>query len=96
MIWNSYVGFLCAIAKHVTVREQRFEEMLDMLDPVLGRDDVREALECCNADAVWLRLYKKSRQSGGGERSGSGLAHRAHGFAGRLPVGKAHWQFVRV
>jgi hypothetical protein len=96
MIWNSLVSFLCAIAKHVTVREERFEEMLDMLDPVLRRNDVREALKCCNADAVWLRLYKKSRQSGGEERSGSGNTARAHGLVGRLPVGRAHWQFERV
>jgi hypothetical protein len=96
MIWNSLVGLLCAIAEHVTVREERFEEMLDILDPVLGRADVREALECCNADAVWLRLYKKRKQSAGGERTGADLAAKAHVIVGRLPVGKPHWQFVRV
>jgi hypothetical protein len=96
MIWNSLVGLLCAIAEHVTVREERFEEMLDILDPVLGRADVREALECCNTDAVWLRLYKKRKQSAGGERTGADLAAKAHVIVGRLPVGKPHWQFVRV
>ena len=54
MIWNSLILLLCAIAKHVTVRDERFEEILDMLDPVLARSDVREALECSNADTVWL------------------------------------------
>jgi hypothetical protein len=96
MIWNSLVGLLCSIAKHVTIREERLEEMLDVLDPVLGRADVRQALECCNADAVWLRLYKKGRQNSGAERSDSGLAVRAHVFVGKLPVGKSHWQFVWV
>jgi hypothetical protein len=61
MIWNSLVSLMCAIAKHVTVRDERFEEMLDKLDPVLARSDVREALEYSNADAVWLRLYNKQQ-----------------------------------
>jgi hypothetical protein len=96
MIWNSLVGLMCVIMKHVTVREERLEEILSMLDPVLERSDVREALECCNADAVWLRLYKKNKQSAGGERTGLGPAAKALGVIGKLPVGKPHWEFVRV
>jgi hypothetical protein len=89
MIWKSLASLLCAVASHVTVREERFEEMLDMLDPVLARGDVRAAMEKCNADAVWLRLYKKSLQSGDVKMAGTKLF-------GNVPVGKPHWNFIRV
>lgn len=95
MIWNSLVNLLCTIAQFVTVGEARFDEMLDMLDPVLGTDRVYQALEYCNADAVWLRMYKKSRQSAN-EHAVSVGALKGFTSAGRLPVGKAEWQFVRV
>lgn len=95
MIWNSLISLLCAIAKHVTVREERFEEMLDMLDPVLARSDVREALEHSNADAVWLRLYKKQQQTGRGQQISSDASTKARGLLGKTPVGKSHWKFVR-
>lgn len=87
MIWKSLVGLLCAIARHVVVREDRFDEMLDMLDPVLEVNEVRLALEQSNADALWLRLYKKGLEDG---RVGDG-AERMKG-----PVGKPEWGFVRV
>jgi hypothetical protein len=96
MIWNSTVFLLCAIAKHVTVRDERFEEMLDMLDPVLARSDVREALEYSNADAVWLRLYKKQQRSNKEQQTISNASTKTHGLLGRIPVGKSHWQFVRL
>jgi hypothetical protein len=89
MIWNSLTHLLCAIASRVTVRDLRFEEMLNMLDPVLLRSDVRAAMEKCNADAVWLRLYKKSLQNGGEKTAAAGLV-------GRIPAGKPHWHFVQV
>ncbi|EFQ85332.1 hypothetical protein PTT_19756 [Pyrenophora teres f. teres 0-1] len=92
MIWSSLVGLLCSIAKNVTVREERFEDMMNMLDPVLARSDVREALECANADAVWLRLYKQSQR---GSSDDVGMT-TAHIITGNLPVGKPHWNFVRV
>jgi hypothetical protein len=96
MIWNSLVGLLCAIARNVTIRDERFEETLDMLDPVLARSDVREALEYSNADAVWLRLYKKRQQTIKGGQTSSDASAKAHGSLGKIPVGKPHWQFVRV
>jgi hypothetical protein len=82
MIWNSLVGLLCAVAAHVTIRDERFDEVLEILDPVLERDDVRSKLEVCNADAVWLKLYKK------GKVPEMGVA------MDKLPVGK--WQFVKI
>jgi hypothetical protein len=80
MIWDSLVSLLCAIAVHVAMDEERFEQILDVLEPVLERGDVRDALETCNADAVWLRMYRR------GKKEGMGMDER--------PVGK--WQFVEV
>ena len=96
MIWNSLILLLCAIAKHVTVRDERFEEILDMLDPVLARSDVREALECSNADTVWLRLYKKQKQTEKVQQTRSDVSEMAHGLLSKIPAGKSHWQFVRL
>ena len=92
MIWNSLVGLLCNISKNVTLREERFEDTMDMLDPVLAQSHVREKLECANADAVWLRLYKKSQYESSDE---IGLK-KVQALIGKLPVGKLHWHFVRV
>ncbi|CAN9339128.1 unnamed protein product [Alternaria alternata] len=96
MIWNSLILLLCAIARHVTVRDERFEEILDMLDPVLARSDVREALECSNADTVWLRLYKKQKQTEKVQQTRSDASEMAHGLLSKIPTGKSHWQFVRL
>ncbi|USP77608.1 hypothetical protein yc1106_04882 [Curvularia clavata] len=100
MIWNSLIRLLCAIAKHVTTRAERFEEMLDILDPVLERSDVRKALECSNADAVWLRLYKKGRRQGNREQSAiatsTSAATQTQRMLGKVPIGKPHWHFVRI
>ncbi|KAG9189295.1 hypothetical protein G6011_06163 [Alternaria panax] len=96
MIWNSLVRLLCAIAKHVTVRDERFENMLDMLDPILARSDVREALECSNADAVWLRLHRRQQQTDKGQQTSSEASNSAYGLLSKIPTGKPHWQFVRL
>jgi hypothetical protein len=85
MIWNSLVGLLCVIVEHVTIRDERFDEVLDMMDPVLQREDVKRAMERCNADAVWLRLYTKELAKGG-----MGVA------MDRVPEAKLDWHFVCV
>ena len=82
MIYDALTRCLCAIASHVAVRDEQFEELLDMLDPVLARPDVRSALDKANADAVWLRLYKKERAAGGRVL--------------KAPEGKGRWNFVAV
>jgi hypothetical protein len=90
MIWKSLVALLCAIAGHITIRDEHFDEIVQMLDPVLEREDVRQALEKCNADAVWLRLYKKKKQLG------STRVDRTCTVMGKGPVGKSHWRFVVI
>lgn len=88
MIWNSLVGLLCAIAGHVTIRDERVGEMLRILDPVLEREDVKRALEKCNADAVWLTLYRKGIERN--EAAGS-CAPKL-----KTPSGRPEWNFVQV
>ena len=63
---------MCAVGAHVGVDEAQFEQILDVVEPVLERTDVRVALEGSNADAVWLRLWRRGKASG----------------AGRAPVGR--------
>jgi hypothetical protein len=86
MIWNSLVSLLCAVAGNVTIKDERLDEVFDMLDPVLERGDVKEALEVCNADMVWLRMYKKSRMAG----IGKGVA------MDKVPMGRKEWDFVKI
>lgn len=63
MIWDALVRLLCAISRHITISDEAFDDVLDMLDPVLATPDVKDALDKRNADAVWLRLYKKSKRT---------------------------------
>jgi hypothetical protein len=88
MIWNSLVDLLCAIAGHVTVKDERLDELFDILEPVLEREDVRRALEVCNADMVWLRMYKKERVAGNGKGNEVALD--------KMPMGRKEWEFVRI
>jgi hypothetical protein len=83
MIREALIRLLCATAKHVAVREDYFDEAVDMLDGELGREDVREALEWRNPDAVWLRLWRK----------GDALTVKR---VGHVPVGKESWEFVAM
>ncbi|KAF2030761.1 hypothetical protein EK21DRAFT_100239 [Setomelanomma holmii] len=86
MIWTSLVKFLCAVAEHVTIPDERFDDILAMLDPVLEREDVKRALEKRNTDAVWLRLYKKRKD-----------AEARGGWKGvKRPEGRAGWKFVEI
>lgn len=64
MIWDALVTCLSAIGAHVNLRDEQFEELLDMLDPVLDSPEVRTKLESASADAVWLRLYKREKEGG--------------------------------
>jgi hypothetical protein len=76
MIRSSLINLFSAIARYVPIQDDLFDQMLDMLDPVLDKmgwdgdenneksREIREALESRNADAVWLRLYKKGRVDG--------------------------------
>lgn len=96
MISDSLILLLSTIAKHVAIREEYFDDILDMLDPVLERSDVREALENRNADAVWLRLFNKSKQQE--TKQGTGIAHPIKSFISitKIPGGQPRWNFVHV
>jgi hypothetical protein len=63
MIREGLVRLLCAVGAHVGVDEGRFEQILDVVEPVLERADVKAALEGSNADAGWLRLWRKGKVS---------------------------------
>ncbi|KAF2277782.1 HEAT repeat protein-like protein [Westerdykella ornata] len=95
MIRESLIRLLCSIAQYVGVREDLFDDIVDMLDPVLQRQDVKEALEVRNPDAVWLRLLRKSRLSSKGNMGGEEIVDKDC-FIGRMPVGKPQWRFVMV
>ncbi|KAF1961578.1 HEAT repeat protein-like protein [Byssothecium circinans] len=86
MIFDALVLLLCSISRHVEIREEQFEDVLDMLDPVLERDDVKIALEVRNADAVWLRLYWKG-QNGRGVVELGGPVKKPEGEFGWVDVG---------
>ncbi|KAJ4298315.1 hypothetical protein N0V90_006215 [Kalmusia sp. IMI 367209] len=62
MIWNANVRLLCSISRHVEIRDEAFDDVLDILDPMLANKEIRNALDSRNADAVWLRLCKKSQK----------------------------------
>jgi hypothetical protein len=96
MVWNSLVSLLCAIAGHVTIKDNRFDEMLLILDPVLGSDEVRQALETCNADAVWLQLYKKRNDGVMASIPDASRSEKTSATNDRLPVGRPHWHFVSI
>tara|TARA_R110002003_G_scaffold274_2_gene18002 strand:+ start:637 stop:3729 length:3093 start_codon:yes stop_codon:yes gene_type:complete len=85
MIWNSLVKLFCAVAQYVAIRDEHFDDMLRMLDPVLEKEEVKRAMETCNADAVWLRLYKKGNAAQAGNVGKT-----------KMPVGRAHWRFVEI
>ncbi|KAF2638603.1 hypothetical protein P280DRAFT_75379 [Massarina eburnea CBS 473.64] len=79
MIYDSFVRLMCSVSRHVEIREEQFDDVLDMLDPVLEREDVKTALEVRNSDAVWLRLYWKGKNGGGAVRMEGGAVQRPDG-----------------
>lgn len=59
-VWDAVVDMLVAVVSHVRIEDEMFDEVVDVLeDLILAREDVREALEVVNADAVWLKLYER-------------------------------------
>ena len=64
-LWDSFVGVMMAIAVNVGIPENRFEELVDMLLPVIHtRPDVYETLQARNPDAVWLACWKRLKMPG--------------------------------
>ncbi|KAH7340035.1 armadillo-type protein [Pyrenochaeta sp. MPI-SDFR-AT-0127] len=95
MIWKSLVRVLCAISEHVTLREDRFDELMYILDPIIESEEVQQALEHGNSDALWLWLYKKSKRSLTVKHSD---CRSVETFAStiRVPARKPHWHFVDI
>ncbi|KAH0524539.1 hypothetical protein TsFJ059_007038 [Trichoderma semiorbis] len=59
-IWEAVVKLLTAIISYVRVEDDMFDEILDLLADVMEKDqEVREALEVINADAVWAVRYER-------------------------------------
>ncbi|EHK47568.1 hypothetical protein TRIATDRAFT_52027 [Trichoderma atroviride IMI 206040] len=59
-IWEAVVKLLTAIISYVRVEDEMFDEILDLLADVMERnDEVRDALEVVNADAVWAVRYER-------------------------------------
>jgi hypothetical protein len=91
LIWDSMVRLLCSIAEFVSVNEEYFDDILDMLDPVLSNSNVRKAVEARNPDVVWLHLSRKDN-----------LADHPANLDGFIPAeisllnGKAYENFVRL
>lgn len=63
IIWESLVRLLSTLVCYVAVSDNIFDEILDMLSPILAtQHDVREAMETRNPDAVWLALWRTELQ----------------------------------
>lgn len=59
-IWEAVVKLLSAIISYVQVDEDMFDQVLDLLSDTLEKSqEVREALETINPDAVWLVRYER-------------------------------------
>lgn len=60
--WEAVVKLLTAVVSHVRVDAIMFDDIVELLADVLEKnDEVREALEVINADAVWLARYERGR-----------------------------------
>ncbi|ORY15107.1 HEAT repeat protein-like protein [Clohesyomyces aquaticus] len=90
LLWDSIIRLLCSIAEHVAVGEEIFDDILDMLDPVLVRSNVRKAAEARNSDAVWLRLSRTCKNVAIIANIGDDSPYTMS-----LPTGKPRWKFVQ-
>ncbi|KAL6717021.1 hypothetical protein ACLMJK_004935 [Lecanora helva] len=65
-VWDAVVGLLVHVVKDVGVSMDLEGEVFEMLGGLAGeREDVREALEGLNADALWLIEVEKRVREGG-------------------------------
>ncbi|KAI3531619.1 HEAT repeat protein [Colletotrichum abscissum] len=61
-IWDSVIRMLTAIASHVRLDAEIFDEVLDLLSEALSQNvEARRALEAVNGDAVWLAMYQQGQ-----------------------------------
>ncbi|KAF2736234.1 HEAT repeat protein-like protein [Polyplosphaeria fusca] len=92
MIWDSLMGLLVSITKHVDIRDETFDDIVDMLDPVLDRPYVREALRDRNPDVLWLREFKMNKLQKGNTKAK--VVNRSTSKPTASPIGKTHWRFA--
>jgi hypothetical protein len=61
-VWEALVGLMSAVIGHVRVEDDMFDEVLDIFaEEVEKKPQLREALECVNADAVWLTMWENGQ-----------------------------------
>jgi len=66
--WEALVGMLVDLARYVRVDADTEDDLMEMLGPLIERrDDVRDALDALNPDAVWLHLEMHRQRQGGHE-----------------------------
>ncbi|KAM0254314.1 hypothetical protein ACHAQJ_006900 [Trichoderma viride] len=59
-IWEAVVKLLTALISYVRVEDDMFDEILDLLADAMERNqEVRDALEVINVDAVWAVRYER-------------------------------------
>ncbi|KAL2133402.1 hypothetical protein VTI74DRAFT_2445 [Chaetomium olivicolor] len=64
-VWEAAVGLLTAIVGYVRVEDEMFDDILGLVvDVLLRHQELREALETVNADAVWLAMYERGMVQG--------------------------------
>lgn len=91
IIWESFIRLLTIITEFVAIDEDTFDDIVEMLTPVLQRRaDVKAALERRNPDAVWLALLNLERRP-----SESGILD-SRDWATRRPVSNRNWASVDV
>jgi TELO2-interacting protein 1 len=91
VVWNSLEQLLCTIVRHVHIDEAKFEDILDILRPLIAtREDVRATLEEYNSDAVWWRLVGSFDDKLGYNKGCDNL--EAHNSV----LENSMWHFVRL
>lgn len=92
LVWESLVRFLTTIVENVSVREEIFDDVLSMLEPVLEeRTAIKKSLEIRNSDAVWLKLFAKSQRQMHESEVKNGPKYKL-----TEPVGRPEWKFARL
>jgi len=88
IIGEALVRMVCCVLDFVKVSDDVFDEMLEMLLPVVEkRQDVREAFEARNPDAVWLALWRLKRDKE--TKASDGTAKDVV-----RPKGRSDWYFA--
>ena len=111
-IWESLIRLFTTMLEYVSISEDTFDEMLDILGPAVEtQSHVRAALEAYNADAVWLTLLNREKlkvkdsevaYKMGNTPKQSNLGQKVYELsdvqelARRRPVDKHDWQFAPV